>query len=93
MHGFHCRAAVQSGCDLSSALTPLPGRAATAGTAALQGGIPNGPPAEASPSGATVRPFHQGSSFHLHQDDQSKPTQMGNSLTDGEVLALLCYDK
>lgn len=60
MHGFPCRAAVQSGCDLSSALTPLPGRAATAGTAAPQGGtgaIPNGPPAEASPSGRQSGPF------------------------------------
>jgi len=41
MHGFHCREAVQPGCNLSPALTLLPGRTATAhATAVWDGGNP-----------------------------------------------------
>lgn len=70
MHGFHCRGAVQPGCNLSPAPTLLPGRMAPTCAAAPQhrpGVILRGPPTEAKASGWELRALTPRLCFHVHK--------------------------
>lgn len=96
MHGFHCREAVQPGCNLSPALTLLPGQMAPACAAAPEhrlGAILHGPPTEARASGGELQALTPKLCFHVHKYDQSEPPQMGNPLTNGEAGALIFYHR
>lgn len=50
-------------------------------------------PQVASSSDQSSGPFHGGSSMHVHQRGQREPAGLGNSLTQRELLAPVCYKR